>query len=821
MPFTPVFGGNNIYPSSASYLAVALSADDITLEWPLDNGGAEYPAAAIIDVTSANSRTIVLPPANEAGPGQVILFNNLAASSSAFTIDDAAGNTLATVDVGEQWQFYLADASTVAGTWRVFMFGASTATVQPADLAGHGITVTSNQLSQSTPVTTFNTTPQTLLATDRAALLVWTASGAGVLNLMSAVNAGNNFFVSVRNGGGGVLTITPDGSETIDDDTTLALQPGDSTTLTTDGLEWFTVGLGQQPVFAFDFTSIDLTGQSDPYVLSGSELNRIAYQFIGTLTHDIDIVVPPTYQQYWVTNDTTGAYVFTIRTAAGTGVSINQGASNIVYCNGANVVDADTASLSTPITAAQGGTGQTSYTIGDLLYASGTTALSKLADVATGNALISGGVGVAPLWGKIGLTTHVSGTLPVANGGTNIASYAVGDIIYASGATTLSKLADVATGSVLLSGGVGVAPAWGPVPLGSAVTGTLAVANGGTGQTSYTNGQLLIGNTTGNTLTKATLTAGNGISISNGTGSITLSTSLPITEANTSIAIGTSAAGTAMSNGHNVSVGQSAAAALTNALSTDNVAVGYQALLVGVTTLRNTIVGSGAGKAMNNNDSCSLFGYNSGAAITSGAGNAFFGVNSGSSVTTGTNNTFLGAYTGATGSTGEVALSTGAGTRRFWNDGTDAYVSHATTANAANAVLDSGNNKLQRSTSSLRYKRDVEPMDESRAEALLALQPIFYRSKIATDRQDWSYYGFSAEELAEIEPRFVQWAPHPDDWTKPDQNGERFPIKDARLVPDGVAYDRMVVPLLALVKTQQATIADLIARVEALEAKSG
>lgn len=54
------------------------------------------------------------------------------------------------------------------------------------------------------------------------------------------------------------------------------------------------------------------------------------------------------------------------------------------------------------------------------------------------------------------------------------------------------------------------------------VTGTVAVANGGTGQTSYTNGQLLIGNTTGNTLTKATLTAGTGITVTNGTGSITI-----------------------------------------------------------------------------------------------------------------------------------------------------------------------------------------------------------------------------------------------------------------------------------------------------------
>jgi len=50
----------------------------------------------------------------------------------------------------------------------------------------------------------------------------------------------------------------------------------------------------------------------------------------------------------------------------------------------------------------------------------------------------------------------------------------------------------------------------------------LGVAQGGTGQTSFTNGQLLIGNTTGNTLTKSTLTAGSGITITNGAGSITI-----------------------------------------------------------------------------------------------------------------------------------------------------------------------------------------------------------------------------------------------------------------------------------------------------------
>jgi hypothetical protein len=72
--------------------------------------------------------------------------------------------------------------------------------------------------------------------------------------------------------------------------------------------------------------------------------------------------------------------------------------------------------------AINGGTGFGSYAVGDLLYADTTTTLAKLPDIATGNALISGGVNTAPAWGKIGLTTHVSGILAVPNGGSGAAT---------------------------------------------------------------------------------------------------------------------------------------------------------------------------------------------------------------------------------------------------------------------------------------------------------------------------------------------------------------------------------------------------------------
>lgn len=118
------------------------------------------------------------------------------------------------------------------------------------------------------------------------------------------------------------------------------------------------------------------------------------------------------------------------------------------------------------VAVAKGGTNITSYTIGDLLYASGTTTLSKLADVATGNALISGGVGTAPAWGKIALTTHVSDTLPVANGGSGRTSHTAYSVICGGTGTTTAQQSVASVGSagqVLTSQGAGALPTWGDV----------------------------------------------------------------------------------------------------------------------------------------------------------------------------------------------------------------------------------------------------------------------------------------------------------------------------------------------------------------------
>jgi hypothetical protein len=354
--FTQVFGGTTIYPSDVSYLALALTAD-IALEWPLESSTAEYPVARIIDVTPTGTFSISMPPADQTGTGQTVLFNNLGPQT--VTVKNSVGATLLSMAQGEQWQIYLTDNTTAAGSWRVFRYGAATAQAQASALAGAGLTATGSTLSQSAPVTLFNSN-YTAGTADRAETYVWNG-GVGTFTLLSAVTAGNDWFVALRNGGAGDVTVATQGSETINGGASLVLQPGDSATIVTDGINWFTLGLGQSAVFAFDYTSINLGGLSGNYTLAGAELNRIAYEFTGAITGNIEVVVPNTVQQYWVYNNTTGgSYTLRVRTSAQTpGVLVTRGSRAILYCNGSEVVDAETGGLATPIAISDGGTGAT------------------------------------------------------------------------------------------------------------------------------------------------------------------------------------------------------------------------------------------------------------------------------------------------------------------------------------------------------------------------------------------------------------------------------------------------------------------------------
>ena len=350
--YTDVFGGANIYPSEVSYEALSLTSD-VALSWPEETSANNNLAAKIIDVTpSAAGFSVILPDAAKAGTGQTILFNNKGAHS--FIVKKADGVQVVVLEASEVWQVYLTNNDTLGGAWEALQYGATTSFANASALAGTGLTAIGAQLFGAMPVRSFNSdySPQ---ANDRAFTLNWTGAG-GNLFLPDATAVGNNWFIAFRNSGSGSVLVQAPGSLSIDGGASKSYQPGESSLILSDGANFFSVGYGKDALFVFDYTSISVAGTGN-YVLSGTELNRIAYSFTGLLTGNRNVIVPGTVQQYWVTNNTTGAYTLTVKTAAGTGVTIGQGESTILYCNGVNIVNASTGGLSVPISVAQGGTG--------------------------------------------------------------------------------------------------------------------------------------------------------------------------------------------------------------------------------------------------------------------------------------------------------------------------------------------------------------------------------------------------------------------------------------------------------------------------------
>jgi hypothetical protein len=135
-----------------------------------------------------------------------------------------------------------------------------------------------------------------------------------------------------------------------------------------------------------------------------------------------------------------------------------------------------------------------------------------------------------------------------------------------------------------------------------------------------------------------------------------------------------------------------------------------------------------------------------------------------------------------------------------------------TTGTSPNLVV--GNTGIfQRSTSSAKYKTQIEDAELSYSEALLNCRPVWYRSTCEVDCPDHSYWGFIAEEVAQIDPRLVFWKTVS---VSHDEKGQKVETP-CTPEPEGVAYDRFVPHLLNLIKRQQQAIEILEAKVAALE----
>ena len=341
MSYNSVFTGTVIQPTDVAYRAITLSATT-QLQWPINGNATDDYAARIMEVTATSGGLLLkMPPANQTSVGNDALIRNVGGTT--FTVADYDGNTIVSVAAGEAKYIYIETNPDEAGTWGIIAFGVGTSNVDAATLAGYGLLASGNTLNQSHPVVTFSNN-YTATAASRASTFVWTG-GTGILTLTSTTTVGDNWFCLVRNNGTGTLAVTPPGGELINDSSSLNLQPADSCIVISSGAAFYTVGIGQST--EFNFTQLTKAVQTGTYTLTSAEASNVVQKYTGTLTGNVTVVLPPTIQVYYISNQTDGTIAnytitFTTGVSGGTNAVVPAGQQVTLVCDSVNLYNANT-----------------------------------------------------------------------------------------------------------------------------------------------------------------------------------------------------------------------------------------------------------------------------------------------------------------------------------------------------------------------------------------------------------------------------------------------------------------------------------------------
>jgi hypothetical protein len=335
------YTGQTISPSQVGYEQLTVSADTI-LQWPI-NGNTDSVVANIIEVTATTTGIeLFMPPATSVSTGQSALIRNIGINP--FTVVDTSGNTIVSVSSGIAQYVYVTNNTTINGTWGTVQFGAGTSSANAATLAGYGLEAVSTTLNTITPVSLFSSNYQ-MLPEDQSSLYVWTG-GAGTVTLPSAASVGASWYVVIKNDGTGILNVVPSGANTIDGEVSKQLQIAESFVVVSNGTTFYSYAYGQSATFFFTQLTKSVTGGT--VTLTSSEAASIIQEYIGTLTSNCTVILPPTVQLYSFQNNTTGAFSLTFSTGASgaTTVSLPQNQTILAICDGTNVYNAQTSTSS-------------------------------------------------------------------------------------------------------------------------------------------------------------------------------------------------------------------------------------------------------------------------------------------------------------------------------------------------------------------------------------------------------------------------------------------------------------------------------------------
>jgi len=334
------FTGQTLSPSQVGYESLTLSVST-TLQWPV-NGNTSSVVASIIEVSATTtSLNLIMPSALQVSTGQSVLIRNI--GSNTFTVTTASGATIVSIASGVAQYIYLTGNTTNDGTWSTVVFGAGTSAANAATLAGYGLTAITTTLNQQYAESALFSSV-VLNDTYRAQFLVW-SSGVGTITLPNATTVGNGWFVMIRNGGSGIVTLTPSGTNTIDGSATQQLQLTESLVIVSNGATgWSTFAYGRSNTFAY--TQLAKTVTTGTYTLTAVEYANVVQEYFGALTGNVIVILPSTVQIYYLNNQTTNSYSLTFKTSSvgAANVTVPQGQTLTVVCDGTNVYNSSSAS---------------------------------------------------------------------------------------------------------------------------------------------------------------------------------------------------------------------------------------------------------------------------------------------------------------------------------------------------------------------------------------------------------------------------------------------------------------------------------------------